>query len=238
MTTGRRALVTGASRGIGRACAEILVARGDEVVALVRRADDAPAGTTALVADVTDAAAVTAALEAAGPLEVVVSNAGIGPSRLFARSDDAHLAEVLDTNLVGASRLVRLALPGMQREARAHGRGGRIVFVGSAGALRGAPGASAYASSKAALIGLARSVAREVAGRNITVNVVAPGVIDTDLLVGGSEATHAEARATIPLGRYGEAAEVAAAVAFLTSVEAAYVTGAVLNVDGGWGMGS
>jgi NAD(P)-dependent dehydrogenase (short-subunit alcohol dehydrogenase family) len=233
--TGRVVLVTGGSRGIGAACARAFVAAGDRVAVTYRT--KAPEGDALAVAcDVTSTAEVDAAVDEVedrlGPVEVVVANAGVNRDGLSLRMPDAAFDEVLDTNLVGAFRVARRAARSMVRA-----RTGRIVFVSSVSGLSGSAGQVNYAASKAGLVGLARSLARELASRGVTANVVAPGPVATDMTAALPEARQAELAAAVPLGRFATADEVAAAVTFLASPEAAAITGAVLPVDGGLGMG-
>ena len=231
----RSVLVTGANRGIGRAIAERFVAAGDQVATIVR-SGGAPEGVLEVRADVRDTAAVDAAfaeVEAAhGPVEVLVANAGVTRDQLLLRMTDEEFADVLDVNLTGAFRVVRRASKGMIRMRR-----GRIVLISSVVGLFGSPGQVNYASSKAALVGMARSITRELGARGITANVVAPGFIDTDMTRVLPQDRRDAYVASVPVGRLGAADEVAAAVQFLASDEAAYVSGAVLPVDGGLGMG-
>jgi len=246
-TPGRVALVTGASRGIGRAVAVALAHAGCRVA--VGFGGDAAGGaeTLAMVTatgrtgmtvgiDVADAAAVDAAFTAVeaefGPVEILVNNAGITRDGLLARMSDDQWAAVLDTNLGGAFHTIRRATPKMMRA-----RFGRIVNVSSVSGHLGAPGQANYSAAKAGLLGLSRAVARELASRNVTCNVVAPGPIVTAMTDGLPGEWRAAMEATVPLGRLGTPEEVAAVVAFLCSDAAAYVTGALVPVDGGLGMG-
>jgi 3-oxoacyl-[acyl-carrier protein] reductase len=246
-TPGRVALVTGASRGIGRAVAVALAQAGCRVA--VGFGGDAAGGaeTLAMVTatgrtgktvgiDVADAAAVDAAFTAVeaelGPVEILVNNAGITRDGLLARMSDDQWAAVLDTNLGGAFHTIRRATPKMMRA-----RFGRIVNVSSVSGHLGAPGQANYSAAKAGLLGLSRAVARELASRNVTCNVVAPGPIVTAMTDGLPDEWRAAMEATVPLGRLGTPEEVAAVVAFLCSDAAAYVTGALVPVDGGLGMG-
>lgn len=231
----RACLVTGGSRGIGRAVAERLAARGDRV-SVVSRKGDAPEGLLGIACDVRDpeqiAAAVARAAEVNGPTEVLVSNAGVAIDRLLLRLPDDELLEQVETNLLAAVRFTTAVAPGMAR-----GRWGRLVYLGSVVAATGSAGQVAYATSKAGLVGLARSVARELAPRQVTANVVAPGPIATDMTTALPEARQAEITQAVPLRRFGEPAEVAALVDFLTGEEASFITGAVVPIDGGLGCG-
>lgn len=235
-STARTALVTGGNRGIGLAIAQALAA--DDVRVVVGcRSGQAPEGLTAVPLDVTDTASVDAAFDAAedllgGPVEILVANAGITRDQLLLRASDEDVDAVLETNLVGAIRCARRASRGMIRLKR-----GRMIFVGSVVGLNGSPGQVSYAATKAGLVGVARSISRELGGRGITANVVAPGFIDTDMTAELDEGLRTTYRAQIPAARFGAATEVAAACRFLASADAAYVTGAVLPVDGGLGMG-
>jgi len=231
----RSVLVTGGNRGIGLAIAHRLAAGGDAVTITSRSGHDVE-GLTVARCDVRDAAAVDSAFTAAeaahGPVEVLVANAGTTRDQLLALMSEEHFAEVIDTNLAGAYRVAKRASRPMIRMRR-----GRIIFISSVVGMLGSAGQANYAASKAGLIGLARSLARELGSRGITVNVVAPGFVDTEMTAALPEARREAILAAIPLGRYASADEVAAAVEFLASAEAAYITGAVIPVDGGLGMG-
>lgn len=230
----RVVLVTGGNRGIGLAIAQAFAAQGDRVAVTSRTGD--VEGFLTLKCDVTATAEVDAAfdqLEAElGPAEVVVSNAGLTRDGLTLRMKDDDFDAVLDANLAGAFRVARRAVKPMTRA-----RSGRLIFLSSVVGLSGSAGQANYAAAKAGLVGLARSLAREFASRNVTANVVAPGPIETDMTAALGDDRQGEVAAAVPLGRFGTAAEVAAAVTFLASPEAAYITGAVLPVDGGLGMG-
>jgi 3-oxoacyl-[acyl-carrier protein] reductase len=231
----RTVLVTGGNRGIGLAIARAFAAQGDRV-AVTHRGSGAPEGLVGVQCDVTSAQDVDAAFASVeqelGPVEILVANAGITDDTLLLRMSEDSFQRVLDANLTGAYRVAKRAAQGMLRARR-----GRMIFISSVVAMVGAPGQANYASSKAGLIGLARSIARELGGRSITANVIAPGFIETDMTAELPEARKKELLANVPLGRYGAADEVAAAAVYLASAGAAYVTGAVLPVDGGIGMG-
>jgi beta-ketoacyl ACP reductase len=231
----RSVLVTGGNRGIGLAIARAFAAQGDRV-AVTHRGSGVPDGLLGVRCDVTDAAEVDRAfgeVEAAhGPVEVLVSNAGITDDTLLLRMSEETFARVLDANLTGAYRVARRAAAGMLRMRR-----GRMVFVSSVVGFMGSPGQVNYAASKAGLVGLARSVARELGSRGITANVVAPGFVRTDMTDALPEKRRDEILGQVPLGRLAAPEEVAGTVVFLASDAAAYVTGAVVPVDGGLGMG-
>jgi NAD(P)-dependent dehydrogenase (short-subunit alcohol dehydrogenase family) len=232
---GRVVVVTGAARGIGRAIAERFVAAGDTVATLYRTGD-LPDGVHGFVADITDTAAVDAAFaqieSTLGAVDVLVANAGVTRDQLLMRMSDEDFEAVLDVNLTGTFRCVRRATKGMIRRRR-----GRIVLVGSVVGLYGGAGQVNYSASKAALVGMARSITRELGGRGITANVVAPGFVETDMTAALPEATQQQYKAAIPAGRFAATEEIAGVVEFLASEAAAYVNGAVIPVDGGLGMG-
>jgi NAD(P)-dependent dehydrogenase (short-subunit alcohol dehydrogenase family) len=231
----RTVLVTGGNRGIGLAIAQAFVANGDQV-AITHRGSGAPDGLFGVKCDVTSSAEVDEAFTAVeaelGPVEVLVANAGITDDTLLLRMTEDSFQRVLDANLTGAYRVAQRAAKGMLRQ-----RKGRLIFVSSVVALVGSPGQANYAASKAGMIGLARSIARELGSRSITANVIAPGFIETDMTAELGEARQKEILASVPLGRYGRADEVAGAAVYLASPAAAYVSGVVLPIDGGLGMG-
>lgn len=231
----RSVLITGGNRGIGRAIAEAFIANGDKV-AVTTRNGEAPEGALGVAADVTDSASVDAAFtqveEAHGPVEILVANAGITRDTLLMRMSEDDFTDVLDTNLTGAFRVLKRASKGMIRMKK-----GRVVLISSVVGLYGSPGQINYASSKSGLIGMARSLTRELGGRGITTNVVAPGFVRSDMTDALDEATQAKYLQNIPAGRFAEAGEVASVVRWLASEEASYISGAVIPVDGGLGMG-
>ncbi len=232
---GRSVLVTGGNRGIGRAIAEAFREAGDDV-AVTYRSGEPPEGFLAVRCDITDPEAVEAAFteieQKQGPVEVLVANAGITRDTLLLRMSDDDWTDVLDTNLTGTFRVTKRAAKGMLRLRR-----GRIILISSVVGMLGSAGQVNYAASKAGLVGLARSLARELGSRSITTNVVAPGFVETDMTESLPEEKKAEYKAQIPLQRYATPAEVASTVQWLASDGAAYVTGAVIPVDGGLGMG-
>jgi NAD(P)-dependent dehydrogenase (short-subunit alcohol dehydrogenase family) len=231
----RHVIVTGASRGIGASIAEYFIGEGDNVVAL-SRSQSAPGGCAkSLAVDVADSVAVSAAMKEAieefGPVDVAVVNAGITRDGLAMRMSDDQWRDVLSINLDGAFYTARAAMASMIRA-----RSGSIIFIGSVSPFIGVPGQANYAAAKAGLVGLARSLAKEVASRSVTVNVVAPGLIDTDMTtdLGAAKETMT---AMIPLGHVGQPSDIAGVVGFLASNQARYITGAVIPVDGGLALG-
>jgi 3-oxoacyl-[acyl-carrier protein] reductase len=227
--------VTGGNRGIGLAIARAFAANGDQV-AVTHRGSGAPEGLFGVPCDVTSEEQVDAAFAAVeaeyGAVQVLVSNAGMTDDTLLLRMSEQSFANVVDANLTGAYRVAKRAAQGMLRA-----RSGRMIFISSVVGLVGAAGQANYAASKAGLIGLARSIARELGSRSITANVIAPGFVDTDMTAAMTEARKTEVLAGVPLKRYGTVDEIAAATLFLASEAAGYITGAVLPVDGGVGMG-
>ncbi len=236
----RVVLVTGGSRGIGAACALRFAGNGDRV-AITYNSTTPPAtitdaGILAVKCDVTSTESVEAAFteveEKLGKVEILVSNAGITKDGLFVRMNENDFTSVIDANLTAAYRVSKRASQQMLRA-----RAGRIILMSSVVGLLGSAGQTNYAASKAGLVGLARSLARELGSRNITVNVVAPGPVATDMTAALGEDRLAELTAAVPLGRMASVDEIAGVVAFLASDDAAYITGAVIPVDGGLGMG-
>jgi 3-oxoacyl-[acyl-carrier protein] reductase len=232
----RSVLVTGGNRGIGLAIATAFREAGDQV-AVTYNSSKPPEGFLGVKCDVTDAEQVDAAFDTIqaehGPVEVLVANAGITRDTLLLRMSDDDWSAVIDTNLTGSFRVARRAAKGMLRLRR-----GRIVFISSVVGMLGSPGQVNYAASKSGLIGMARSMARELGSRGITANVVAPGFVETDMTAVLPEETQKQYLSQIPLGRFGLTDEVAKAVRWLASDEAGYITGAVIPVDGGIGMGN
>lgn len=234
----RVVLITGGNRGIGLACARAFAALGDRVAVTYRSKPptDDGADFMAVRCDVTSAEDIDAAFNEVeqrfGRVDVVVANAGITQDALTMRMSEDSFTEVLDANLTGAFRTAKRAIGPMVKA-----RSGRLIFISSVVALSGSAGQANYAASKAGLIGLARSFARELASRNITANVVAPGPVETDMTAALSDTRQSELAAAVPIGRFASVDEIAAAVIFLASTQAGAITGAVLPVDGGLGMG-
>jgi 3-oxoacyl-[acyl-carrier protein] reductase len=235
MSTERTVLVTGGNRGIGRAIAEEFIALGYRVAVTVR-SGEGPAGSLSVKADVTDSESIDSAIaeveEKFGPIEILVANAGITKDTLLMRMTDEEFEDVINTNLTGVFRVLKRATKGMIKA-----RFGRVILIGSVVGLLGSAGQVNYSSAKSALVGMARSVTRELGARGITANVVAPGFIDTDMTAELPEEQQAEYKKRIPAGRFASPSEVAKAVAWLASDDAAYISGAVIPVDGGLGMG-
>ncbi|MDM4719813.1 beta-ketoacyl-ACP reductase [Micromonospora sp. WMMA1363] len=231
----RTVLVTGGNRGIGLAIAQAFAKQGDRV-AVTHRSGDAPEGLFGVRCDVTDADSVDAAFTTVeaelGAVEVLVSNAGITDDTLLTRMSEEQFSRVVDTNLAGAFRCAKRASRRMLRA-----KWGRMVFISSVVGLYGGPGQVNYAASKAGLVGVARSITRELGSRNITANVVAPGFIDTDMTAALPEERRTEYRKAIPAGRFASPDEVAGVVTWLAGDTAAYISGAIIPVDGGLGMG-
>jgi 3-oxoacyl-[acyl-carrier protein] reductase len=235
MSTPRTVLVTGGNRGIGKAIAAEFIAAGHRVAVTVRNGEG-PAGSLSVKADVTDAASLDAAFaeieEKLGPVEVLVANAGITKDTLLMRMSDEDFEDVLNTNLTGSFRVLKRATKGMLKA-----KFGRVIFIGSVVGLLGSAGQVNYSAAKSGLVGMARSLTRELGGRGITANVVAPGFIDTDMTSALSDELQDQYKAKIPAGRFASASEVAKVVLWLSSDDAAYISGAVIPVDGGLGMG-
>jgi len=235
MSEQRVVLVTGGNRGIGRSIAERFVREGYRV-AVTARSGEGPEGTLTVRADVTDAAAIDAAFteveEKLGPIEIVVANAGITKDTLLLRMSEDDFDSVIATNLGGTFRVVKRASKGMLRA-----RFGRVILISSVVGLYGSAGQINYSASKSALVGFARSLTRELGSRGITANVVAPGFIETDMTAELPEDTQKQYKANIPAGRFASPDEVAGVVTWLAGDDAAYISGAVIPVDGGLGMG-
>lgn len=233
--TGRVVLITGGSRGIGLATAQRFASLGDRV-AVTYNSSPPPDGFFAVKCDVTSTAEVDAAFTAVeqhfGPVEILVSNAGMTKDMLLLRMSDSDFSDVIDANLTAAYRVAKRAAQGMLKA-----RKGRIIFVSSVVGLSGSAGQANYSASKSGLIGLARSIARELGSRSITANVVAPGPVATDMLAALSEERREALTAAVPLGRLASPDEIAGTIAFLASSDAAFITGAIIPVDGGLGMG-
>ena len=235
MSTSRTVLVTGGNRGIGKAIAEEFIKAGYRVAVTVR-SGEGPAGSLSVKADVTDPASLDAAFaeieEKLGPVEILVANAGITKDTLLMRMTDEDFEDVLNTNLTGSFRVLKRATKGMMKA-----KFGRVIFIGSVVGLLGSAGQVNYSAAKSGLVGMARSLTRELGGRGITANVVAPGFIDTDMTAELSEEVQNQYKAKIPAGRFASPEEVAKVVVWLSSDDAAYISGAVIPVDGGLGMG-
>lgn len=235
MFTARTVLITGGNRGIGRAIAQRMIADGHRV-AVTSRSGEGPEGSFTVHAEMNDAASIDAAFskveEHFGTVEVVIANAGITRDTLLLRMTEEEFTDVIDTNLTGAFRVVKRAAKGLLKA-----RFGRVIFISSVVGLYGSPGQINYASSKAAMVGFARSLTRELGSRGITANVIAPGFIETDMTAALDEAQQQRYLESIPAGRFGQVEEIAAAASWLASDDAAYISGAVIPVDGGLGMG-
>lgn len=235
MSSARTVLVTGGNRGIGFAIAERMISEGHRV-AVTARSGEGPSGSLTVRAEMSDAASIDTAFTEVetklGPVEVVVANAGITRDTLLLRMSEEDFTEVIDTNLTGTFRVVKRAAKGLLK-----GRFGRVILISSVVGLYGSPGQINYSSSKAALVGFARSLTRELGSRGITANVIAPGFIETDMTAELPETQQKKYLDSIPAGRFGQVAEIAGAVAWLASDEAGYISGAVIPVDGGLGMG-
>lgn len=231
----RVALVTGGNRGIGKAIAERLISEGYKV-AITSRDGSGPEGALKVSADLTDSASLDAAfseIEAElGPIEILVANAGITNDQLLLRMSDEDFESVLDTNLNGTFRVVKRSIRGMLKS-----KFGRVVMIGSVVGSIGSPGQVNYSASKSGLVGIARSLTQELGSKNITANVVAPGFINTDMTASLPEQTQESYKSKIPAGRFAEPEEVAATVSFLVGESASYISGAIIPVDGGLGMG-
>lgn len=234
--TSRTVLITGGNRGIGYAIAEEFIRQGHRVAVTSRSGSGGPEGALTVAGDVTDSASIDAAFSAVeaalGPVEVVVANAGITRDTLVLRMSEDDFSDVIDTNLTGAFRVVKRASKGMLKA-----RFGRVILISSVVGLLGSAGQVNYSASKAALVGMARSLTRELGARGLTANVVAPGFIETEMTAELPEAQQAEYLKQIPAGRFATANEVAKVVTWLAGDDAGYISGAVIPVDGGLGMG-
>ena len=235
MSQPRTVLITGGNRGIGYAIAEAMVAAGHRV-AVTARNGEGPKGTLSVAADVTDSASLDTAIsqveEKLGPIEVIVANAGITRDTLLMRMSDEDFEDVVNTNLTGVFRVVKRVTKSMLRA-----KYGRVILIGSVVGLLGSAGQVNYSATKSALVGIARSITRELGAKNITANVIAPGFIDTDMTAELGEELAAKYRSQIPAGRFATPEEVAKVVAWVASEDASYISGAVIPVDGGLGMG-
>ena len=235
MSQPRTVLITGGNRGIGYAIAEEFIAQGHRV-AVTARSGEGPKGSLAVQADVTDSASLDLAIEKVeaelGPIEVVIANAGITKDTLLMRMSDEEFESVINTNLTGVFRVVKRVTKSMLRA-----KYGRVVLIGSVVGLLGSAGQVNYSSAKSALVGMARSITRELGAKNITANVVAPGFIDTDMTKELGEDLANKYRSQIPAGRFAAPEEVAKVVAWVAGEDAGYISGAVIPVDGGLGMG-
>ncbi len=235
MQTPRTVLITGGNRGIGFAIAEEFVASGYKV-AVTARSGSGPTGTLTVRADVTDGDSLDSAIAEVeaqlGPIEILVANAGITKDTLLMRMTDEEFESVVNTNLNGVFRVLKRVTKSMLRA-----KYGRVILIGSVVGLFGSAGQVNYSATKSALVGIARSVTRELGGKNITANVVAPGFIDTDMTAELSDDLAASYKSKIPAGRFAAPSEVAKVVRWLASDEASYISGAVIPVDGGLGMG-
>lgn len=235
MSESKVALVTGGNRGIGKSIAEELIKQGYQVAVTVR-GGEGPAGSLSVIADVTDSASIDSAISEVesklGPVAILVANAGITRDTLLMRMSEEDFETVVNTNLTGVFRVVKRAINGMIKA-----KYGRVILIGSVVGLLGNPGQVNYSSTKAALVGMARSITRELGGRGITANVVAPGFIDTDMTTTLPEETISKFKSQIPAGRFASPEEVAKVVAWIAGEESAYISGAVIPVDGGLGMG-
>lgn len=236
MSTQRTVLITGGNRGIGRAIAEEFLAQGHRVAVTSRSGEGGPDGALTVAADVTDAVSVDEAFTAVeneyGPIEVLVANAGITKDTLLLRMGEDDFSDVIDTNLTGAFRVLKRATKGLLRN-----KWGRVIFISSVVGLYGSPGQVNYSASKSGLIGMARSLTRELGSRGITANVVAPGFIETEMTAVLPEATQTQYKASIPAGKFGQVEDIAKTVSWLAGEDSGYISGAVIPVDGGLGMG-